>query len=609
MPDTIEQIKSRLDVADVISGYVNVQKAGANFKARCPFHNEKTPSFFISPERQIWHCFGCGKGGDIFGFVKEIEGVEFPEALRILARKAGVQLQEFDPKAKDAKSRLLESVELATKFFEKQLWESPTGRPALKYLRDRGLTDGTIREFRLGWAPGEWHALGAFLSSRGFNDKELADAGLAIRQESSSSGGKENQYDRFRSRITFPIADVNGQIVGFSARIFEPVKPAVREIEPAKYINTPQTLIYDKSRILYGLDKARIHARSLGRCVLVEGNMDAIMSFQGGVRNTVATSGTTLTTSHLKLLGRYATNLDFCFDTDQAGMLATRRGIGLALSQNFSVNVVEISDTECKDPADYVKKHGTEWQNIASNAKPVIEYYFDKERTHYDPQSAISKKSVIAVLAPLVKRLVSSVERSHWVSQLAAFLRVDEKAVREDISTVHDDLESYERGIEQDAKPAPTAQLIHTDQPVDIMSEALLSLVLKRPEVLAIPGTEIPLDAIDHRIADIVARIHVGATEKNISQLLKDSAQDGSYQLEFAYLKSQELWKDFKNIELEQEFKRLVVAIRRKHVAIQLASLELGIKQAETRQDAAQLTELTARFSSLANSLAELDSA
>lgn len=606
MPDTIEQIKSRLDVADVISGYVNVQKAGANFKARCPFHNEKTPSFFISPERQIWHCFGCGKGGDIFGFVKEIEGVEFPEALRILARKAGVQLQEFDPKAKDAKSRLLEAVELAAKFFEKQLWESPAGRPALNYLHERGFADETIREFRLGWAPGEWRVLGTFLSGRGFNDKELADAGLVIHHE---DGGRDKQYDRFRSRITFPIADINSQIVGFSGRIFEPVKPAVREIEPAKYINTPQTLIYDKSRILYGLDKARMHARSSGRCVLVEGNMDAIMSFQGGVKNAVATSGTALTLSHLKLLGRYATNLDFCFDTDQAGMLATRRGIGLALSQNFSVNVVEIGDTECKDPADYVKKYGAKWQEITANAKPVIEYYFDKERARYDPQSAESKKSVIAILAPLVKRLVSSVERSHWISQLAAFLRVDEGAVREDIRTVHDDLETYERGPAQDTKPAPAAQLARTDLPADIMSEALLSLVLKRPESLAIPGVEIPLDAIDRRVANVISRIPVGATEKNISQLLKDSAQNGSYQLEFAYLKSQELWKNFKDAELEAEFKRLVVAIRRKHVTVQLASLELGIKQAETRQDITQLTELATRFSSLARSLAELDSA
>jgi DNA primase len=599
MPDTIEQIKTRLDVVDVISGYVKVQKAGANFKVCCPFHNEKTPSFFISPERQIWHCFGCGKGGDIFGFVKEIEGVEFPEALRILAQRAGVQLQEFDPKARNAKTRLLESVELATKFFEKQLWESPSGQHALTYLRERGLTDETIRTFRLGWAPNDWHALGMFLSSRRFTDRECADAGLIIQRN-----GK--QYDRFRSRITFPIADVNGQVVGFSARIFETEKSLARDVEPAKYINTPQTLIYDKSRILYGLDKARVPARGAGRCVLVEGNMDAIMSFQGGVQNVVATSGTALTPSHLKLLGRYTTNLDFCFDTDQAGMLATRRGIGLALSQNFTVNIVEIGDAECKDPADFVKKYGEKWQTIVIKSKPVIEYYFDKACAGYNPQSAEHKKNIIGTLAPLVRRLASAVEQSHWVSRLAAFLRVGEDAVKEDIRRVRDDLEVYEHGVKEAVSP-PVVQLASVDAPVDVLSETLLSLILKRPEMLALPDIQMPLEAIDKKVADVIARIPAGANNATIAELLKEGIQEGSYRLEFAYLKSQELWKDLPDAEMEQAFRRLIALIRRKHVSAQLASLELDIKQAEIQQDAERISELATKFSLLAHSLVERD--
>ena len=186
MPDYIDQIKSRLDIVEIISGYLKVQKSGMNFKARCPFHNEKTPSFYISPERQIWHCFGCSKGGDIFGFVKEIEGVEFPEALRILAAKAGIELERFDPTIKNAKTKLYELNELATRFFEKQLFHSPTGQKALAYLKERGLTQETLQEFRLGFAPNDWHALGEFLAGRGFSEQEIVDAGLAVRKEAKS---------------------------------------------------------------------------------------------------------------------------------------------------------------------------------------------------------------------------------------------------------------------------------------------------------------------------------------------------------------------------------------------------------------------------------------
>src|SRR3989344_7103831 len=255
MVDNISKIKDRLDVVDIISGYLKVQKAGMNFKARCPFHNEKTPSFYISPERQIWHCFGCSKGGDIFGFIKDIEGVEFPEALRILAQKAGIELEHQSPGVKNEKTQLLNIVESAARFFEKQLWGSGYGRQALEYLTQRGLKEETIKEFRLGYAPNDWYSLNKFLLSLGFSKKEIVDAGLSFQKE-----GRSEIYDRFRSRIMFPIADLNGAIVGFTGRIF-PAAEVAKGVEPqaqvAKYINTPQTATYDKSRVLYGLNKAK----------------------------------------------------------------------------------------------------------------------------------------------------------------------------------------------------------------------------------------------------------------------------------------------------------------------------------------------------------------
>src|SRR3989338_2394622 len=317
MEDNVSKIKDRLDVIDVISGYLKLEKAGINFKARCPFHNEKTPSFVVSPERQVWHCFGCSKGGDMFTFIQDIEGVEFPEALRVLAAKAGIELDlsARDRSAfggKDDKTKLYEICESATKFFEKQFLSS-TGKLALAYLKKRGVVDSTIKEFRLGFAPNDWNALGIFLKNFGYNDSEIVDAGLAIKRNEGSG-----VYDRFRSRIMFPIFDLNGQIVGFTGRAFEPRPEFIQgqnststhstksqggepvestgsgQAEPAKYINTTQTIIYDKSRILYGLNKAKMDIKQTDQCILVEGNMDALMSYQAGVKNVVATSGTAL---------------------------------------------------------------------------------------------------------------------------------------------------------------------------------------------------------------------------------------------------------------------------------------------------------------------------
>src|SRR3989344_570416 len=389
MEDNVSKIKDRLDVVDVISGYLKLQKTGINFKARCPFHNEKTPSFVVSPERQVWHCFGCSKGGDIFSFIQEIEGVEFIEALRILATKAGIELDVSARGGsafggKDDKTKLYEVCEAATKFFEKQ-FSSNTGKLALDYLKNRGVTDSTIKEFRLGFAPNDWNALGTFLKNCSYSENEIVEAGLAIKRTNDQqlTTNDKGIYDRFRSRIMFPISDLNGRIVGFTGRIFEEGSSVVgrkSSVDVAKYINTPQTKIYDKGKILYGLNKAKMDIKQTDQCILVEGNMDALMSYQAGVKNVVASSGTALTSSHLILLHRYTTNLGFCFDTDQAGAMATKRGIGLALSQGFNIKVVEINDKECKDPADLVRKNSDSWSKAVGQAKPVMEFYFDKAK-------------------------------------------------------------------------------------------------------------------------------------------------------------------------------------------------------------------------------------
>ena len=595
MPDTIEQIKSRLDIVDVISGYLKVQKSGVNFKARCPFHNEKTPSFYISPERQIWHCFGCSKGGDVFGFIKEIEGIDFPEALRLLAARAGVELERFDPAVKDEKSRLYEACSLADKFFQKQLWYSAAGAKALAYLHDRGLTDETMHAWGIGWAPNDWGALTAFLGERKFTRKEVVDAGLALEKSGRT-------YDRFRSRITFPINDHTGRVVGFTARIFG------MEQEGAKYVNSPQTLIYDKSRIIFGMDKAKTAIRSSGRALLVEGNMDAVMSWQAGVQNAVATSGTALTDEQLKSLGRLATTLDFCFDTDKAGALATRRGIGLALQRKFSVNVVSITDSACKDPADYVAKYGDKWQGIAAASKPVIQYYYDQAMQTYDPRSAESKKSVLSLVGPLIKRLTSRVEHSHWVTQLATTLRADASAIQADIISGRDDLASYEYEPQTTVKAVRAPEASSQPVPVDILSETLLSLAMHNLPLLHTQLKAVDPELLDPQIADIVhAVVSRDPAEVKWDEFLRESGDEPS-RLDFIYLKSQELWNDLTDAECAAQFTWIADKLKKQRLAARLARLDGDIKLAEAAGDEIQLKDLMTQFSKLASDIAAIRS-
>ncbi len=603
--DNVSKIKDRLDIVDVVSGYLKVQKSGINFKACCPFHNEKTPSFYISPERQIWHCFGCSKGGDMFSFVKEIEGIEFPEALRVLAQKAGVEIDQYDPVVRDEKNRLYQVTEAAVRFFEKQLHDSNYGKKAVDYLLGRGLSIDTIKDFRVGYAPNDWYSLSKFLTSCGFSKKEIVDAGLAFQKD-----GRADMYDRFRSRITFPIFDLNGEVVGFTGRIFG---DAAKEDGVAKYINTPQTQIYDKSKIIYGLNKAKTEIKTNNQCVLVEGNMDMLMSYQAGVKNVIASSGTALTPSHLKLLQRYTNNLNFCFDTDQAGTIATKRGIGLALQQNFNIKVINISDKECKDPADYVKKYGSKWSEIVSEAKPVVEFYFNKIKREVDTSSPEGKKSAILGLAPFIKRLVSEVERSHWVAQLAFLLRVPDEAVKTDIHSVKDDLDVYERGPVN-----PTiVSLPEADQPLaeknnppngepmpDMFNETLLSVIIKNPSLFKGDLKDLP-NEVHPFVRDIASKIE--ADEKfNFDNVLKTLEKEKAMRLEFAYLRSQELWKDFKEEELKEEYQGLINKIKHGAIMAQLATMEFDIKEAETSGDKNKISVLVTKFNVLTQELSKL---
>lgn len=420
MASPTEDIKQRLDIVEFIRGYVRLDKAGINFKANCPFHSEKTPSFFVSPARQIWHCFGgCGTGGDIFSFAMKIEGSDFPEALRLLAGRAGVEITREDPHIRSERNRLYDVCEAAARLFERSLLT--TAEPKA-YLRSRGMTEETVRAFRIGWAPDSWQWIVQSLTAKGFAGEDAERAGLAIR----SADGR--LHDRFRSRIIFPITDANARVIGFGGRIFQSeVGNQKSEIAQAKYINTPQTLIYDKSRALYGFDKAKQAIRQKNQVVATEGYMDCAMSHQAGVAHTVAVSGTALTAPQMIALRRLCDTMICSFDADAAGESATRRSLSLATQHGFMRKIAVIPSG--KDPADTVREDPDAWRHAVDSAQPVVAFYFDKAFGAERPDTAEGKKNISVILLPLIAELMDEIEKAHWIAELARRFGVAEEAV------------------------------------------------------------------------------------------------------------------------------------------------------------------------------------
>ncbi|HOI59777.1 MAG TPA: DNA primase [Candidatus Pacearchaeota archaeon] len=434
----LDEIKNRLDIVDVISGYIKLEKAGANYRARCPFHDEKTASLMISPGKQIWHCFGCSKGGDMFEFVKEMEGVDFRDALEILAKKAGVELKNYDKSSlqnKGEKQKIGEVLEQALKFFEYYLQKSQRGKMAKEYLLKRGLSEDLIKDWRIGYAPDNFDKLSKFLEDRGYNKTFIEKAGLAFLK---SNGGL---CDRFRSRIIFPFFNLNSEIIGFTGRIFG------KEDNTAKYLNTPSTILYDKSRALFGIDKAKIEIKKEDKCILVEGNVDCIMAHGAGTKNVVAVSGTALTDLHLKIIKRYTLNLVFAFDMDNAGAKATERAIDLARQIGFNVSILDLGKE--KDPADIIlKQGGKRWLEIINKAEKVMDFYFRKAFSNRDINNVDDKKKITEEILPQIKKIENTIEQAYFIQKLAQNLMVREDDVRKELAKTKIEKKEEEKIVE-----------------------------------------------------------------------------------------------------------------------------------------------------------------
>ncbi len=423
MLSPVEQIKERLSIVDVVSSYVKLEKAGTYFKARCPFHNEKTASFFVSPSRGTYHCFGCAKGGDIFTFTEEIEGFDFSHALTYLAERAGVTIARESDFEKSKRSKLYAVMNEAVNFYEKN---RKNDSDVNKYLYDRGINEDTLVLFSVGFAPLAWDSLVKHLRSKGYDDKTMEEVGLSLKSE-------HGYIDRFRGRIMFPIADSQGRTVAFTGRIF--ARPNTEEPENVgKYVNSPETVLYNKSRILYGYSKAKQSILRIGYVVVVEGQIDLLAAVQAGTENVVAVSGTAMTKDHLDLLSRFTDKIYFSFDSDNAGLKAGARGIGLAIELGLEVKLLMLPKGD--DPASLIKEKGLEaWQAVINQAKHPIDFFLESiiDSTKDDRERL---KRVKNEVLPYLVMIGGDLERGHFIQKISQALNAKEGDVRSEVETL-----------------------------------------------------------------------------------------------------------------------------------------------------------------------------
>jgi DNA primase len=456
--DERQQIKDRISIVDLVAESIPLKKAGRNFKGVCPFHNERTPSFVVSPERQIWHCFGCGKGGDIFTFMMELDHLDFPEALQLLAQRAGVTLsnQPFTSHQQERKQRLLAIHQLASEFYHFLLTKHQIGERARLYIKNRGISAELITTFTLGFAPNAWDNVTKFLIKKGFTQEELEQSGLSL-------PGKRGLYDRFRGRIMFPLKNYRGETIAFAGRLLD------KDAKDAKYINSPETPLYIKGDTLYGLDVTKDAIRKKGAAVVVEGEFDCISSFAAGVSNVVAIKGSALTQAQIALLKRFTERLVLALDQDTAGDAASRRGIELAERAGLDIRVVTIPTG--KDPDEAARQEPHAWKEAVEKAVPYYDFLIASATRRYDTKDPYGKKKISDELLPMLAKISNPIIQAHYIKQIGRTLEVGEERIMAAMRRVPNS-----HAPAPQSEPAPKA-LVHED----LLEEHLLALTLQSP--------------------------------------------------------------------------------------------------------------------------------
>lgn len=587
----VEEIKARLPIEDVVGTYIKLEKSGKAFKAKCPFHHEKSASFFVSPDRGGYYCFGCNAKGDIFTFVEQFEGLDFKGALKVLADRAGVSLV-FDQKADTERDRLFQIMEEATKYFEAELAKCTTALPGSQgaevqaYITKRGLTPQTIAEFRVGYAPEGWRNLFDYLVAKKWPKDLIEKAGLAKKAEDTTG----NYYDRFRGRIMFPISDSSGRVVAFTGRIL----PKLDDGKAAKYLNSPDTPIFDKSAVLFGLDKAKNAIRLAGYAILVEGQMDLIMSHQAGIKNVVASSGTALADSaldkhgvvnNLGVLKRLSNNLLIGFDSDAAGRKAAMRAAGIALSLGMDVKIADIVGG--KDPADLVLENPELWKAVLRATKPVIEFEIGnvlKEET--EPRKV--PKALRDRVFPFIALIDSETDKAFFIRMVSDRAGLPEQAVWDDVKSIAAKI-AAETGKSEPARQAPrTASRGETSRRIDLVERRMFGLldVLKKAQ--------------HPKLVEYTAQIEKIAGDSYAERAARAEAQMGelSFEAESFFGAQPDMW--------DNHMRDLIVNFEEDLVSEELVKTMADIRQKEHAGDSAAVAELAKKCQVLSIRKAEI---
>jgi DNA primase len=584
--DSAEEVKSHLDIVDVAGEYLQLKPAGSgSFKACCPFHQEKTPSFFVNRQRQSWHCFGCDKGGDLISFVMGMEGMDFRDALELLAQKAGITLPSFDGRAAGERKRLHEVNDMAARFFRAHLLQSPGAEHARAYAAGRGIDDLTGDLFRIGYAPNTWDALTKALASKGVTEQEMVRTGLAGQSQRGSG-----VYDRFRDRLMFAIQDVHGNVAGFTGRLLNP------DAKEAKYVNTPETLVYKKSAILYGLDKAKGDVKRKDLCVIVEGNMDALSSHRVGIQNVVASSGTALTAEQLKLIGRFTKNIAIAFDQDAAGGQATLRGLDLARAQDFSIRIITLPEEAGKDPDDAISRDPKVWEHAIADAKEIMEWIFRSAFQNADASNPEEKRAIAKKILPEIKRIADPIVRDHWIKKLAEALGTGEQALRDALANVKSAHANARKAEEQRSEPTAANRLSRERD----LAERILCILMLQPSFAehlpaALAGMlDEDLSAVYN---SLVRGYDDGRSYESARQKETDSGAQAAERLpDYLAIRADRDYQNQSRDALASELKANIAAFADERRAAERKRLEEEMRSAELAGDREKIQRLEQRF-------------
>lgn len=566
MNDAREEIKSRISIEDLAGEYLELKRTGRNFKALSPWTNERTPSFIVSPDKQIWHDFSSGKGGDIFGFIMEVEGMNFREALEFLARKAGVEIETFNSKRSkeiaEKKERLRKILQISSNFYQHMLIRD---KKALNYVfKKRKLSKEIVQDFKVGYAPNGQKILTNFLLKKGFSLNDIRDAGLLNR-----FGG-----DIFRDRMVIALKDASGEPVGFTGRIIDD------EPNAPKYLNTPQTLLYDKSSNIFGLSQAKNEIRKTGFAVVVEGNMDVISSHQVGVKNVVATAGTAMTVNHLKALSRFSNDIRLCFDSDQAGINATERAISLGQQAGVELSIITLDQSagKAKDPDELIQKDIELWRKSISNPQPAMEWIFDQYQKRLDTSTAKGKKDFSTIALKLVENLNDPVEKDFYINEISKRIGVSKATLLNKIG--------------EEKKPEKTKKRVKIEKTdkkfVDdfLYEDDLLALAIKEPRLAKM-------------LSDIKENSLHGEQRNKILEILKSEDMEllksfDEY-VKILLLKADERLGNIKESATD-EMKRLIQKVKIENLRTQKENLQTELENAEIQGDENLKTKILSKI-------------